>query len=314
MTEENDEEKTNRKSLRLKNSLTKPAPTTTTTATSKRRQVNETVNGAQFVSAASVGKINVNNNNNNNNLSESNGDAKQIDLVKLSQNVDEMSKILTEHAGLFKKLTNSIDKLSNKLDNTVKNINTTDHEAKKASKAATEPNSDTGNAKSQTRGRLKKRRNDDEPPETSERVDAESCAKKVKHQEHEEKNEIADDEEDDIELINQNKLITSSEQDKQEASVKITFTANSSVNASSESGKLIKLKLEDDLPPNESQDGHMKPSVNSSSKETLNVDGGNKKITDSADSNVDQNQPKTNNSSLNNSNYMTGNFRKKDFT
>ena len=81
------------------------------------------MNGAQFVSAASVGKINVNNSNNNN--TESNGDAKQVDLVKLSQNVDEMSKILTEHAGLFKKLTNSIDKLSNKLDNTIKNINTT---------------------------------------------------------------------------------------------------------------------------------------------------------------------------------------------
>lgn len=268
------------------------------------------MNGAQFVSAASVGKINVNNNNNNNNnLSESNGDAKQIDLVKLSQNVDEMSKILTEHAGLFKKLTNSIDKLLNKLENTVKNINTTDHQAKKTNKSA-EQNSDTGNAKLQMRGRLKKRRNDDEAKEID-KVDEENCAKKIKHQELEEKNEIVDDEEDDIELINQNKLITSSEQEKKEiTSAKITFTANSNVIASNESGKLIKLKLEDDLPPNESQDGNIKASTDSSSKETLNVDDGNKK--DSADStNVDHNQSKTNNSSLNNSNYMTGNFRKK---
>ena len=119
----------NRKSLRIKNnSLNKSLPVTNAATTKRTVQFTNDkskLNGAQFLSAAS---LNVNatklNNTNTNTASsnvavlEANVDSEMapadvsmssceksnVDLIKLSQNVDDLNKKLEQHTQLFKKV------------------------------------------------------------------------------------------------------------------------------------------------------------------------------------------------------------------
>ncbi len=82
------------------------------------------MNGAQFIAAASLGNLpssyttpSIISFENNNNMPN------QSDLNRLFQNIDHLNKTLNQHSLLFKKLNNSIEKLSDKLDLTIRAIN-----------------------------------------------------------------------------------------------------------------------------------------------------------------------------------------------
>jgi hypothetical protein len=102
------------------------------------------LNGAQFLMAASLNvntKIssigNALNNSANSNISDESAETiiinsseissenSNVDLVKLSQNVDNLNRKLEEHTDLFKRLSNVVDRLSTKLDSTIKAYNLT---------------------------------------------------------------------------------------------------------------------------------------------------------------------------------------------
>lgn len=97
---------------------TRSSSQTTTRAKSKSLSIDDStkLNGAQFVSAAAAGNLNVTNSTTSTNATTSSSSSSSLpsasnpdpDLNKLSQNIDHLNKTIAEHSALFKKVNSTI--------------------------------------------------------------------------------------------------------------------------------------------------------------------------------------------------------------
>jgi hypothetical protein len=112
-----------------------------TSFNSRKRIDGNTLNGAQFIAAASVGNLILDDN------------CSQMDLNKLYSHIDRLSKTLNQHSVLFNKISNSIEQLSNKLDTAITILN--DQQQKKESSTSRPSYTATSNRKATQNIRFK---------------------------------------------------------------------------------------------------------------------------------------------------------------